>query len=302
MAVDWLYISETAKTQKLRTRALRKHHYEAMVSDLEACMKCPLSSNGRLVLQTVSPRLLVMIGDAPSRIDFRNREMFSGRPGELIDLGLKHAGLTRSDVTMMNRTVCSTPRPLLASKSEDLFTACRENMKAQLDHTGAWVVLNFENAKDVMKAPKEPAWINGRLVIHAEHPRTAIKNQETKQRFLSRLRLAIQFAFEGEWLVPTQKDLANSSSGRIIIGAVDVAKRIADRGWAVVHSRRIGERYLAVSDVDVEIPDKHQGLVRFTLEELYKIGEFGPSVGISDGDFKAIYEVKRGFAGATLSR
>lgn len=309
MSTDWLHVSATATTEKLRTRALRKYQYDSMMSDIGVCTKCPLFANGRLMLQADRPCPLVMIGDAPSRIDYRNDKMFSGKAGGVIDLGLRYTGYTRDDVALMNRAACPTPRPLYRRhkdvhlQSENVFMSCYDNMSAQLNHTGAWVVLSFETLDKYSSGTKLPRWVDGRIWIFAPHPRDTMSAPEMKQEFLKQLRLAVGFAFEGEWLIPSRNELLTAStSERIIIGAVDVARRISRQGWAVINSRRIGERFLAVADMDVEPPVHHQGMVKFTLEELYKVGEFGPTNLISTDDFRAIYETKRGIPGTTLSR
>ena len=304
---DWLKVARNAKTTKLANRALRKHEYELMIADISACTNCHLHINGQVPLDTVHPKPLVIVGDAPNMVDFKTGRNFSGRAGNALESMLWWKEIKRGDVAFLNRATCVSKRPTPVNSSnpkrtrESIRAACEENFNRQLDHTGALVVLEFCDADE----QQEPRWEGGRMWVTALHPKLLVAAKGKEYNALmgpiySRIRLAVDLAFYGAWLPSTIEDLTTDTSGRVMLGSMNATKALMDLGWVTTYLKDVDDRVVLVRDSEVVVPSKHATKVRYTLEEYVRLGIISKGSSPTNDEMQVIHLVKKTVLGSTV--
>jgi len=97
---------------------------------VEGCERCPalVDSRSRIV-DGVGPAeaQLLFVGEAPGATEDERGEPFVGRSGDVLDEGLRDAGLDRSDIRITNCVRCRPP------DNRDPTTTERENCRGYLD-------------------------------------------------------------------------------------------------------------------------------------------------------------------------
>ncbi len=85
---------------------------ERAAIDVENCTRCSaLPDSRRQIVNGVGPADadLVFVGEAPGEQEDRQGEPFVGRSGDVLDEGLREAGLARADVRITNCVRCRPP-------------------------------------------------------------------------------------------------------------------------------------------------------------------------------------------------
>ena len=104
-----------------------------MDPDVTGCERCPalVESRSRIV-NGVGPvdADLLFVGEAPGEQEDQRGEPFVGRSGDVLDDGLREAGLARGDVRITNCVRCRPPGNRDPRMSE--LESCREHLQAEL--------------------------------------------------------------------------------------------------------------------------------------------------------------------------
>jgi hypothetical protein len=65
-----------------------------------------------------------------------------------------------------------------------------------------------------------------------------------------------------------------------------------EHGWAVIDSTRLQSRVVVVKDNVVKVPAKYAMLVRYSVEELVRLGELGRGKELTTAELNSIHLVK----------
>lgn len=157
------------RLEEIRSRAL-------------VCTLCGLAERRRNVVfgegNPSSP--LVLVGEGPGDEEDRTGLPFVGRAGQLLDRGLKDAGLSREDVYICNTVKCracdwSTGKPVNRPPTDVEVAACRTWLLPQLATIRPWVILciGAPSAKNLIKKDFKITQERGRY-FPCEYAKTAI--------------------------------------------------------------------------------------------------------------------------------
>jgi len=175
-----------------------------------ACERCPdlVDCRSRIV-NGVGPADadLLFVGEAPGQHEDEGGEPFVGRSGDVLDDGLRDAGLDRGDVRITNCVRC---RPLDNRDPTDAELAnCREYLETEIDRVDPAVVVTLgkvpaehllerdvavtSEAGDVVEAA-----IGGerRRVLVCVHPAATLYDPSQRDTFASTLERAAEFTDE----------------------------------------------------------------------------------------------------------
>lgn len=157
------------RLEEIRSRAL-------------VCTLCGLAERRRnVVFGEGNPRSpLVLVGEGPGDEEDRTGRPFVGRAGQLLDRGLKDAGLSREDVYICNTVKCracdwSTGKPVNRPPTDVEVAACRTWLLPQLATIHPWVILciGAPSAKNLIKKDFKITQERGRY-FPCEYAKTAI--------------------------------------------------------------------------------------------------------------------------------
>jgi DNA polymerase len=178
--------------------------------DVVACERCPdlVDCRSRIV-NGVGPADadLLFVGEAPGQHEDEGGEPFVGRSGDVLDDGLRDAGLDRGDVRITNCVRCRPPDNRDPTDSE--LANCREYVESEIDRVDPEVVVTLGKvpaehllerdvavtgeAGDVVEAE-----IGGerRRVLVCVHPAAPLYDPSQRETFASTLERAAEFTDE----------------------------------------------------------------------------------------------------------
>jgi uracil-DNA glycosylase len=147
-----------------------------------SCEACGLSARRTNVVfgegDPESP--LVLIGEGPGEQEDKTGRPFVGRAGQLLDQGLKDAGLMRESVYITNTVKCraadwSTGKPVNRAPTEEEAVACRRWLVPQIDLLRPMVILcvGAPSARNIIKKNFQITKERG-LYFPCQYARTAI--------------------------------------------------------------------------------------------------------------------------------
>jgi DNA polymerase len=297
---------------ELRTRLLRNYtrtrKIELVRNQVTSCTSCNLRKEVQAPVPFSGPvpSPIVFVGEGPGAAEDKYGIPFVGKAGQLFDHLLTTAGLDRDEVFVLNAVSCRPPAnrdPLPAE-----IAACRPNMDAQLDLSGAWVGVTLGSfaLAAVTKRPRSqvkitaergtPIPLDGRVWIPTFHPAYALRNPAASKQILDDIRAAARLQ-QGEESLPTEEYLSMTN-----LSDTDLVDQLSDRGYAVLRLSRVEDVVLVVRDADVSPPAHLEDkLVVYTLEELIKMGEVGKAARFNSVDYKRLHLVKKLFGGEVVA-
>lgn len=175
-----------------------------------ACERCPdLVECRNRIVNGVGPADadLLFVGEAPGQHEDEGGEPFVGRSGDVLDDGLRDAGLDRGDVRITNCVRCRPPDNRDPTGSE--LANCREYLETEIDRVDPEVVVTLGKvpaehllerdvavtgeAGDVVEAA-----IGGerRRVLVCVHPAATLYDPSQRDTFSSTLERAAEFTDE----------------------------------------------------------------------------------------------------------
>jgi len=188
---------------------------------------------------------------------------------------LNSCGYEREQAIVMNVVACRPPKNRTPDIEE--VEACSPHFDAQLELSGAWVVallgqsaLNrIRPGQKIGNARGKPFWQEGRIWVPTYHPAYVLRNRNARGLVEADLGLAFDIAYGHKFQQPLLIEPLSKGSTK------DLAYALDSQGYAVWDSDRLGDTVVVVNDILVKVPTKHGHLIRYTVEELVRIGELG---------------------------
>ena len=189
-----------ANPESMSERAMDGH-------DVTACERCSalVESRSRIV-NGVGPADadLLFVGEAPGQSEDEQGEPFVGRSGDVLDDGLRDAGLDRGDVRISNCVRCRPPDN--RDPTDDELANCRTYLETEIDRIDPEVVVTLgkvpaehllerdvavtDEAGDVVEV--EIAAERRRVLI-CVHPAATLYDPSQRGTFASTLERAAEF-------------------------------------------------------------------------------------------------------------
>jgi len=181
-----------------------------MDCDVTDCERCPalVDSRSRIV-NGVGPADadLLFVGEAPGEREDERGEPFVGRSGDVLDEGLRNAGLARTDVRVTNCVRCRPPDNRDPRMSE--LEGCREHLQAELAAVDPALVVALGKVpaehlldRDVAVTSEagtvhEADLDTVRRVLVCVHPAATLYDRSQAETFESALATAADYAGDG---------------------------------------------------------------------------------------------------------
>ncbi|MFB6202569.1 MAG: uracil-DNA glycosylase family protein [Halorhabdus sp.] len=179
--------------------------------DVTACERCPalVASRSRIV-NGVGPSDadLLFVGEAPGEQEDRDGKPFVGRSGDVLDDGLRDAGLARADVRITNCVRCRPPDN--RDPSGDELTNCRSYLNREIDGVDPAVIVTLGKipsehllGRDVAVTNEagsiEEISIGGatRRVLVSVHPAATLYDRSQRDTFTATIQRAADMAGDG---------------------------------------------------------------------------------------------------------
>lgn len=294
----WLRAASKATTPQSRRKFTRRHRALKLHNEIAGCENCPLhvTRTNAVPFDNPYPTSLAIVGEAPGQQEDETGIPFVGKSGQLLDKVIESLGYARSDVTVLNTVCCRPPKNRKPSKDE--IAACKPLFTKQLDFTGAWVVVllgasaleQIRPGLNITQSRGKPFWQNGRIFIPTFHPAYALRNRKIKPQIATDIGLAFRIVNGYEWWEPLRVEwLAkpNDSDSKYMTEMLDV------QGWFVVDSKRLNDRIVVVKDDLVKVPVKYGQHIRYTVEELVRVGELSAGARLNVGWLDSVHLVKK---------
>ncbi|MFB6140409.1 MAG: uracil-DNA glycosylase family protein [Halosimplex sp.] len=178
--------------------------------EVTACERCPTLVECRSrIVNGVGPADadLLFVGEAPGQYEDERGEPFVGRSGDVLDDGLRDAGLDRADVRITNCVRCRPPDN--RDPTVDELANCRGYLEAEIDRVDPEVLVTLgkvpaehllerdvavtSEAGDVVEAEigGEP-----RRVLICVHPAATLYDRSQEETFERALERAAEFTDE----------------------------------------------------------------------------------------------------------
>ncbi|WP_436925383.1 uracil-DNA glycosylase [Halosimplex amylolyticum] len=178
--------------------------------EVTACERCPTLVECRSrIVNGVGPADadLLFVGEAPGQYEDEQGEPFVGRSGDVLDDGLRDAGLDRGDVRISNCVRCRPPDN--RDPTDEELANCRGYLETEIDRIDPEVVVTLgkvpaehllerdvgvtNEAGDVVEAE-----IGGerRRVLVCVHPAATLYDPSQRDTFASTLERAAEFTDE----------------------------------------------------------------------------------------------------------
>lgn len=255
--------------------------------------------------------LFALVGEAPGANEDRQGTPFVGKAGAKLDQALEIAGVTRSEVAILNTLCCRPPNNRDPQLSESL--ACEPNFQAQLSiiGTGFGVAMGGFAAAAVLGEPRgsiqigslrgQVAWRHGMVWGFTYHPAYILRNPSKRSLLVEDLGKAAQVA-RGDLPIPKEsKDLtAPDSHG---MATHELQESLRKRGWATMNLRTIGVTVTVVTNERVahNLPPKAGDFPVYQYEELLRLGEIGRQHRLGSVGLHAIHEMKVALGGSVVA-
>jgi hypothetical protein len=175
--------------------------------------------------------------------------------------------------------------------------ACRPLFDKQIDFTGAWVVVllgasalnQIRPGSNITSMQGKPFWQEGRIYIPTFHPAYVLRKLKLKSTVTHDIKKAFRIVNGHEWWEPTfMSPLAKpkDDDSKLLTQLLD------EQGWARIYSHRLADNVVVVKDDIVKVPAKHVGLIRYSVQELVRIGELGRGKQLTTSELDGIHLVK----------
>jgi len=249
---------------------------------------------------------VVVVGEAPGKNEALTGSPFVGKAGKVLDLALESIGLTHDTVWLMNLICCRPPsNDFSKAEKAGAVEACRPWFNAQLDASGAWLVVlagkrAYQSVMDedvaVGSVRGKFQWFDGRLWIPTWHPAYVLRQGNTGKitdQFFSDWKGIGQVLSGG--VNPPSPSLGETIPAQLELHfpGEDIRRRIERKGWVRIYSERLDDHMLIVDGKKgPKIPEAWKGEPRWTTEELMRIG-YGGRLRISLQQFQRINLAKR---------
>ena len=148
--------------------------------------------------------------------------------------------------------------------------------------------------KKIGAARGMPFWQEGRVWIPTYHPAYILRNRSSRRVTETDIKLAFDIAYGRNWKDPVSASTLSDTATQDLSYALD------EQGYAVWDSGRIGDRVVVARDELVKVPAKHSRLIRYTVEELVRIGELGKGETMPTDALRKVHLVKS--LGGTIVR
>ncbi|WP_436930127.1 uracil-DNA glycosylase [Halosimplex halobium] len=178
--------------------------------EVVACEHCPelVDHRGRIVNGTgPADADLLFVGEAPGQSEDEQGEPFVGRSGDVLDDGLRDAGLDRGDVRITNCVRCHPPDN--RDPTDDELSNCRGYLETEIDRVDPAVVVTLGKVpaehlleRDVAVTSEAgdvaEVEIGGerRRVLVCVHPAATLYDPSQRETFASTLERAADFTDE----------------------------------------------------------------------------------------------------------
>jgi DNA polymerase len=178
--------------------------------DVTACERCPalVDSRSRIVNGVGPPDAdLLFVGEAPGEREDERGEPFVGRSGDVLDEGLRDAGLAREDVRITNCVRCRPPENRDPRTAE--LEQCREHLLAELAAVDPALVVALGKVPAQHLLDREVAVTSEagsiheadldtvRRVLVCVHPAATLYDRSQRDTFDAALRTAAEYAGDG---------------------------------------------------------------------------------------------------------
>jgi uracil-DNA glycosylase family 4 len=302
---DWLKSAKLAKTEEQRVKFIRRNAIDVLRSDIRKCRNCDLnrSRKNAVPFDGRPPKPIAIVGEAPGRNEDVEGKPFVGRSGSLLRQMMEAGGYEREQAVVMNVVCCRPPKNRNPRIEE--IEACQPNYEAQLELSGAWVVLlmgqsalnRYRPEVKIGVAQGKPFWMEGRVFMPAYHPAYVLRNRSAKLVTETAVKLAFDIAYGRAWWPPiSTKGLSSDSNGE----ATKIAYGLLHEGYVVIDSKRLKDRVVVVRDDLVKVPKKHHLLPRYSVQELVRLGELGKGARMTKKNLRRVHLVKH--LGGTIVR
>ncbi|PSP52122.1 uracil-DNA glycosylase [Halobacteriales archaeon QH_3_68_24] len=178
--------------------------------DVTACKRCDelVACRSRIVNGTgPADADLLFVGEAPGEREDEQGEPFVGRSGDVLDDGLREAGLDRADVRITNCVRCRPPGNRDPTDTE--LANCREYLEQEVDRVDPAVVVTLGKVpaehlldRDVAVTSEagdvREATVGGepRRVLVCVHPAATLYDPSQRETFAATLDRAAEFTDE----------------------------------------------------------------------------------------------------------
>ena len=178
--------------------------------DVTACKRCDelVACRSRIVNGTgPADADLLFVGEAPGEREDEQGEPFVGRSGDVLDDGLREAGLDRADVRITNCVRCRPPGNRDPTDAE--LANCREYLEQEIDRVDPAVVITLGKVsaehlldRDVAVTSEagdvREATVGGepRRVLVCVHPAATLYDPSQRETFAATLDRAAEFTDE----------------------------------------------------------------------------------------------------------
>ena len=286
--------AQTATTPSSRRAFMRAHKRSKIQSSLQGCQDCDLYKNRiqAVAIDTAKPRPLAFVVSAPTKQDDENGSPISGRAGDLLNQLIDQSGNVRTDSVSICAVACRPPHSRRPRTDE--LTACSPNFQQQLDFSGAWVVVLFGDEavsqvtnRTISQLDSKPFWFKGRIYFAAPDLSAALKKHSLQPIIQKVVTKAFKIVNGDEWWEPYINQLAKDKQTE------DLTAMLSSRGWAHYDSFRLSDRVIVVKDDLVKVPIKYVHDIRYTIQELIRIGELGRGGRISTPELQSVHLVKK---------
>ncbi|MBT3865563.1 uracil-DNA glycosylase [Candidatus Woesearchaeota archaeon] len=155
--------------------------------EYSTCSKCPELVDYRSQVVFGSKHMnkcpVMIIGEAPGKVEDENGEPFVGRSGQILNKFLEEIGLTRDKVFITNTILCRPPENR-NPKSDELLH-CRERLDKTIEILNPKVIItlgNFatkyllETKEGITKVRGKVYEKNGRNIVPMAHPAVVLYN------------------------------------------------------------------------------------------------------------------------------
>ena len=292
---DWLKSASLAKTPSQRAKFMRRHFEDELRVTIRKCRNCPLGLTRKnpVPFDGRPPKPIAIVGEAPGRNEDDEGVPFVGRSGSMLRQMMEANGYERKQAVVMNVICCRPPKNRTPDIEE--IEACQANYDAQLELSGAWVVLllgqsalkQYRPELKIGAARGNPFWMNGRVFIPTYHPAYILRNRSAKTVTQNDIGLAFDIAYGRKWWNPIQVSSLTKDKDSKSLGYM-----LDKQGWAVVDSKRLKDRVLVVNDELVKVAPKHRKLPRYTVQELVRLGELGKGAAMTKDNLRKVHLVK----------
>lgn len=294
MATDWMAAARRAKTEASRNRFLRRHAEEYLRDTIRNCRACPLNRTRKhaVPFDGHPPKPIAIVGEAPGAQEDKEGKPFVGRSGSMLRQMLETVEYSRDDAVIMNVVACRPPKNRTPYPEE--VEACAPHFDAQLELSGAWVVVLMGQSALSRIRPGvkigtlrgKPFWQDGRIWIPTYHPAYVLRNRSSRSIVEHDLKTAFDIAYGRNWEQPLRvTPISDTAHG-------DMARMLDQQGYAVWDSDVLDDRVVVARDNLVKVPARHANLPRYTVQELVRIGQLGKGTTVDDETFRKIHLVK----------